>query len=283
MIGRDALAAAARRLEAAGIPDPARDARRLLAHALAVPPARLTLALADPVPEDAAARFEALVDRRAARVPLSHLTGLRAFWGREFRVTADVLDPRPETETLIAAALQAPFSRLLDLGTGSGCILLSLLAERPTATGIGTDVSEAALAIAAENAARLGLRDRADLRLGSWTAQLSPGARFDLVVSNPPYIAADEMAGLAPEVRNHEPAIALTDQRDGLTAYRAIARAAPAHLMPGGRLLVEIGATQGEAVREIFASTGVEGIEILRDLDGRDRVIAGIWPQDAAR
>ncbi|ETX14668.1 N5-glutamine S-adenosyl-L-methionine-dependent methyltransferase [Roseivivax halodurans JCM 10272] len=278
MTGSEAIALAVPRLTFAGVPEPARDARRLLAHALGIAPDRLTLVLCDEVPEEIATQFDHLVARRAAREPVSHLTGLRSFWGREFEVTRDVLDPRPETETLIAAALAAPFGRVLDLGTGSGCILLSLLAERGGATGVGTDLSPKALAVARLNAWRHGLEDRATLREGSWTGPLAPEERFDLVVSNPPYIAAAEMGGLAPEVRDHEPALALTDGDDGLTAYRAIADAAPEHMVPSARLLLEIGASQRDDVTSILRIAGFRDVATQTDMDGRSRVVTAIWP-----
>jgi release factor glutamine methyltransferase len=191
--GAEALRDATARLQAAGVEGAARDARRLLAHALGVAPDVLAGRMTDPVPEAAGATFAALVARRAAREPVSHLTGVRAFWGREFRVTRDVLDPRPETETLVALALEAPFRRVLDLGTGSGCILVTLLAERPGAQGVGTDVSAQALVIAGENAARHGVAQRLVLTPSDWFGDI--GGRYDLIVSNPPYIAAEEMAG----------------------------------------------------------------------------------------
>lgn len=268
----EALRAALPRLRAAGIADPARDARRLLAHAMAIAPDRLTLALPRPLSAAEAAAFEAALAARGQRQPVSQITGSRAFWGRSFRVTRDTLDPRPETETLVAEALSAPFVRLLDLGTGTGCVLLSCLAERPHATGVGIDASAAALAVARENAARLGLSDRADLRLGDWFAGLE--GRFDLIVSNPPYIAAAELPALAPEVRDWEPMLALSPGGDGLAAYRAIAAGVQAHLAPGGRLLLEIGATQAGAVLALLAAAGFSDMRVLPDLDGRDRVVA---------
>lgn len=272
------LPPAIRRLAAAGVPDPARDARRLLAHALGIAPDRLTLHLHDPLLAAAATRFEAALAARAARQPVSQITGQRAFWGRMFRVTPDVLDPRPETEVLVAAALSAPFTRVLDLGTGSGAILLSLLAERPQATGLGVDLSPAALAVARGNAVALGVDGRADFTLSDWFAGVA--GRFDLIVSNPPYIAAGEMAALAPEVRDWEPHMALTPGGDGLDAYRAIAAGAPAHLAPGGRLLLEIGPTQGAAVAGLLQAAGFEGITLCADLDGRDRVVSANIPAD---
>jgi release factor glutamine methyltransferase len=275
--GAEALRAAKARLEAAGVEGAARDARRLLAHALGVAPDVLAGRMTDPVPEAAVAAFDALVGRRVAREPVSHLTGQRAFWGRDFRVTRDVLDPRPETETLVARALAEPFARVLDLGTGSGCILVTLLAERPGAQGVGTDISPDALLIAGENAARHGVADRLVLTPSDWFGDI--GGRYDLIVSNPPYIAADEMAGLSPEVRDHEPRGALTDEADGLTAYRAIAEGAGRFLVPGGRLLVEIGPTQGMAVSSLFAQAGLERVVVHPDLDGRDRVVAARRPE----
>lgn len=271
----EALRAGIRELTAAGVPDPARDARLLLAHALQVPPDRLTLLLRDPLPMPAAARFDAALSHRVMRRPVSQITGRRLFWGRSFRVTRDTLDPRPETEALVAAALEESFASVLDLGTGTGAILLSLLAERPGAAGTGTDISPAALAVAAENAAALGLSPR--LILSDWFAQVA--GRFDLIVSNPPYIAAVEMAALAPEVRDWEPHLALTDGGDGLGAYRAIAASAGAHLSAGGRLAVEVGPTQAGAVAALFAAAGLEAAGTRPDLDGRDRVVIGRAPR----
>lgn len=276
MRAADALRAAVPRLAAAGIDEAARDARRLLAHAMAIDPARLTLHLPDPLPPEAAARFEAALAARLARQPVGQIVGERLFWGRRFRVTRDTLDPRPETEGLIEAALAEPFATVLDLGTGTGCIAVTLLAERPAAHGIATDLSPAALAVAAENAAALGVASRLELRLSDWFAAVPE--RVDLILSNPPYIAADEMAALAPEVRLWEPHLALSPGGDGLDAYRAIARGAPAHLRPGGRLLLEIGAAQGRAVAGLVEAAGLARVSVLPDLDGRDRLVSARLP-----
>ncbi len=259
------------RLRAAGVAEPARDARLLLAHALDLPAERLSLALHDPAPPDIAARFAALIDRRAARQPVSQIIGRRLFWGRSFIVTPDVLDPRPETETLIAAALAEPFARVLDLGTGSGAILLTLLAEAPQATGLGVDISPAALDVARANARALGLAGRADFALSDWFAGVA--GRFDLIVANPPYIAAAEMPALAPETREWEPHLALTPGGDGLDACRAISAGVAAHLIPGGRVLVETGPTQGAAVAVLMRKAGLQSVDVLPDMDGRDRVV----------
>lgn len=239
--------------------------------------ARKLLRLAKEVGAD----FDEIVRRRAAREPFSHIAGCRDFWAHRFKVTSDVLDPRPETETLVELALAEPFTKVLDLGTGSGCIVISLLAAQPEARGVGTDISEPAVLIAGENAERIGVSDRLVLPLSDWFDDV--GGRFDLIVSNPPYIAAAEMDGLQPEVRDHEPHLALTDGGDGLAAYRAIAGRALNHLFPRGRLLVEIGAEQGPAVVGIFQSAGLEDVAVHTDLDDRDRVVAARAPSaDAA-
>lgn len=265
-----ALARAARQLAEAGVPDAARDARRLLAHAARVDASRVTLITPNPLSPEIAARFAGLIAARAKRVPVSHLTGARQFYGRQFTVTPDVLDPRPETEVLIEAALAEPFSRVLDLGTGSGCILLTLLAERKNAVGLGIDLSDAACLVAAANAQALELTTRTDIRASNWFAAVE--GRFDLIVSNPPYIAASEMEGLSPEVLR-EPTMALTDGGDGLSAYAVILSEAADHLTSGGRILLEIGPTQAEAVVALAETAGFSRTVVLTDFDGRDRVI----------
>jgi len=271
MTADQALRQAIARLTAVGVDTPARDARRLMAHALRIPPERLTLAMSEALPGDGLARFDAAIAARAARQPVSQITGWREFFGRRFRVTPDVLDPRPDTETLIDAALEMPFDRVLDLGTGSGCILLTLLLERNGATGVGTDISERAIDVAGENRAALGLESRAYFDTSDWLEDVS--GRFDLITSNPPYIAEGEMPGLAPEVRDYEPRIALTPGGDGLDAYRAIAKHAARHLTPAGHLMLEIGATQARAVSDIFTAAGLEVAPPHKDLNGHDRVI----------
>ncbi|MFD1882390.1 peptide chain release factor N(5)-glutamine methyltransferase [Paracoccus pacificus] len=248
-----ALRLAAASLRAAAVADPLGDARRLAEHAA----------------DDAA--WQAALTARAARQPVSQIIGGRDFWKHRFRVTRDTLDPRPETETLVQAALDLPWQTVLDLGTGTGAILISLLAERPDARGLGIDISPAAAAVARENAARIGVEAR--VIVGDWFAGVAE--RFDLIVSNPPYIAAGEMAGLAPEVRDWEPAAALTDGGDGLGAYRAIVAGAAAHLTPGGHLAVETGPTQAAAVTAFFGDAGFGALRVIADLDGRDRVVLG--------
>lgn len=277
MTGAEALVIATRALAAAGIPDPGRDARRLFSHALGIEPGRLMLILPDALAAATQTAFDALITRRLQREPVSHLTGTRAFYGRDFIVNEAVLDPRPETETLIEAALSLPFKRVLDLGTGSGCILLTLLAETPGATGLGIDISAAACAVAAQNARALGLQHRAQFQLGNWHS--GPLGEYDLIVANPPYIALAEMAGLAPEVRYWEPRVALTDEGDGLGAYRAILNGITRHLTDGARLILEIGPGQASEVSVLVLTAGFPEVDVIQDLDGRDRIVMAKQPE----
>lgn len=276
MKARDALRRAVPRLESAGVEGAGRDARVLLAHALGLAPDRLTLALPDEMSGAQLSAFETALAAREARQPVAQITGRRLFWGLPFRVTRDTLDPRPDTEALVAEALAEPFLKVLDLGTGTGCILLSCLKGMPMARGVGVDISEAALEVATRNSSDLGLGGRARFQQSDWFSAIT-GA-FDLIVSNPPYIALAEMPDLAPEVRDWEPHQALTPGGDGLDAYRVIARGVLARLMPGGRLLVEIGPTQGQAVAGLFRAAGLEAVRILPDMDGRDRVVGARKP-----
>ena len=276
MTGAEALRAAIPELRAAGVEDAPRDARLLLAHALGIAADRLPLFLHDIMPDQSASLFRAAVSARLGRQPVAQIIGKRLFWGRSFTVTRDTLDPRPETECLVAEALRRPFVKLLDLGTGTGCILLSCLAEMPMARGVGTDISGAAIDVAQANAAQLGLASRARFVVSDWFAQIF--GRFDLITANPPYISADEMQRLSPEVRNWEPHLALSPGGDGLEAYRTIAAGAAARLLAGGRLLLEIGPTQAAAVCNLLSTQGFEAIRVIQDFDGRDRVVAAKMP-----
>lgn len=277
MTGAEALRSAIARLKDGGLVDPARDARLLLAHAMQIGADRLTLHLPDTLGDTAIARFDQAIDARLKRQPVSQITGQRAFWGHSFVVTPDVLDPRPETECVIAKALEAPFERVLDLGTGSGAILLSLLAERPGANGLGGDISDAALKVARRNCERLDLENRAEFIVSNWFENVD--GRFDLVVSNPPYIGADEMDSLAPETRDWEPHLALTPGGDGLAPYRIIAAQAGKFMAQNARILLEIGPTQGREVSGFLSDAGFENVSVLKDFDGRDRVVSAIWPK----
>jgi release factor glutamine methyltransferase len=267
------------RLEAAGIPGPVIDARVLVEAACSVTRADI---VGDPYRElDAGqvARLDDYLERRIRREPVSHILGRRGFWNIMLGVTPDVLTPRPETEVIVDHALRLfpegrPFS-LLDLGVGSGAILLAILAERPAARGLGVDASEEALAVARDNAARLGMGGRVALLRGDWTAGLGD-AGFDLVVSNPPYIATDVIETLDPEVRVYEPRLALDGGPDGLDAYRTLAPEILRVLKPGGRFLVEIGFDQRVAVEALFRQAGALEVETLPDLSTHDRVVTGV-------
>lgn len=249
------------------------DARVLLAHAMGVDRGLISVLLSDPVIPEEAVVYKAAIEQRVMRQPVSQIIGRREFWGRDFWVTPDVLDPRPDTETLIEVVLQGrPVGRILDLGTGSGCILLTLLAEWPDAQGMGVDQSQKALNVAQTNAKSLGLTKRADLVQSDWFSNVS--GIYDLIVSNPPYITADAMTEIAPEVRNWEPRMALTPEGDGLDAYRIIANEVASYLAPNGKLLVEIGWDQADVVLEIFQVVGFTDGYCIKDLAGKDRVIA---------
>ncbi|NNJ67686.1 MAG: peptide chain release factor N(5)-glutamine methyltransferase [Boseongicola sp.] len=268
---QEAIAHAARLLEAQGLAYGMRDARRLMTAALGVKSDRLTLHLRDTLSPEVAEVFWRFCERRAAREPVSRILEGRLFYGRWFKIGPEVLDPRPETEILVEQALKATFQNVLDIGTGSGCIVITLLAERPDATGLATDVSEGALRIASENALALSVGDRLQLTVSDWFKDVD--GRFDLIVSNPPYIRSSEMEDLEPEVLNGDPHIALTDFADGLTGYRELAAKAQAHLTSGGRILVEIGPTQADDVVRLFMQAGFKTCSVHKDFDGRDRVV----------
>lgn len=245
------------------------DAEVLLAHHLGCVRGDLLLNQNRDV---AAQGYEKLVSRRAAGEPVAHITGAREFWSLTLKVTPSTLIPRPDTETLVEIALKLcrqPPARILDLGTGTGALLLACLSEWPQASGLGIDMSAAALAVARENAHETGLADRASFRHGNWGEGLAE--RFDLILSNPPYIADDE--NLSDEVRTHEPASALFAGADGLDDYRRIIPQLPALLAPSGLVVMEIGYQQANAVRTIAAAHGFN-TSLHQDLAGRDRCVA---------
>ncbi|MBV7409757.1 peptide chain release factor N(5)-glutamine methyltransferase [Maritimibacter sp. DP1N21-5] len=274
----DALRRGVGRLSEAGIEGANRDADRLLAHVLGVEAPMVRLGALHALTEEEARAFDAAVDRRVKREPVSRIVGRRLFWGRWFEVTPDVLDPRPETEGIIALVAEGPApSRLLDLGTGSGILAVTLLAEYEAAQGVATDISPGALEAAARNAAMHGVAGRLELRRSDWFAGVE--GTFDLIVSNPPYIAADELPDLAPEVLNHDPDLALTPGGDGLSPYRVIAGDARDHLEPGGRLLVEIGHRQGASVCDIFRQAGLDAVTVHPDMEGKDRIVSALAPR----
>lgn len=266
------LRKAAERLRKARMASPRREARLLLARTLGVPAEKLIFTN-QAVTEQQRSEFSALIERRARSEPMAYLTGWREFWSLNFEVTPGVLIPRPETETLIETALQKfpqrdASLRVLDLGTGSGCLLLALLSERLNASGVGIDRSETALAVAQRNARVLGLHGRAQFRAGDWCHGLTE--KFDVVFSNPPYIATHELPHLAPDIA-YEPREALDGGADGLSAYRNIAAGLAAILAPGGRAFVEIGQGQANAVQQVFALAKLQLDGTICDLAGIPR------------
>jgi release factor glutamine methyltransferase len=265
---REAIAQATAQLSG---DSPRLDAELLAAHLLGVDRAELLLRRLDETIDGAA--YGALIERRLAGEPIAYIVGEREFWSLPFRVTSDVLIPRPDSETLIEAAVAdfAPDAapRVLDLGTGSGCLLLAALHQWPGGWGVGVDRSEGAIRVAHDNARRLGLSERASFVVGDWTAALA--ARFDLVLANPPYISTDE--ALSPEVARHEPASALYAGADGLVDYRRIVPALPEILSDEGIAHLEIGHRQADFVLEMARDAGLES-RLRRDLAGRPRCVS---------
>ena len=269
-----ALGAAAAELRAAGIDGPRREARLLMQHALGLRAEALLAGEDRPLGGAEARRLAALVRRRAGREPLAYLTGEREFWSLELAVDRSALVPRPETETVVEAVLAEapplpPRPRLLDLGTGSGCLLVALLSELPRASGVGIDISAASVSLARANAARHGLAARAAFIVADWGAPLA--ARFDIVVSNPPYVPAPALASLAPEIVRHEPRTALAGGPDGYACYRRLAPQIARLLAPAGLAAIELGAGMADEVASLFAAVGLAEINRRRDLAGIDR------------
>jgi release factor glutamine methyltransferase len=247
------------------------DARLLLQEVLQCSHAELILLENDPLTDDNAVRFFEFVQRRVANEPVTKILGAREFYGRMFHVTPDVLDPRQDTETIVDLCLEQKAHSILDLGVGSGAILLTLLAEWPDATGVGADLSKAALAVAKGNATSLGVESRFEGVQSRWFEKLQ--GQFDLIVSNPPYIPSGDIAGLERDVRDYDPLLALDGGGDGLDCYRAIAAGASGFLTRNGRIVLEIGWDQHEAVAQIFA-TQAFGLQSKRaDLSGITRAL----------
>ncbi|KQY28861.1 protein-(glutamine-N5) methyltransferase, release factor-specific [Caulobacter sp. Root1455] len=270
--------AAKDRLKNVQIDQPAIDARLLLEVAANV---TRTDIITDPyrvLTEAQMATLDDFLNRRARREPVSHIIGRKGFWKILLQVNKNVLTPRPETEVIVDEVLKAfpeqMSFNMLDLGVGSGTILLAVLAERPAAKGLGVDVSEEALAVARENAANLDLAGRVALLRGDWTNGLGDDS-FDLVVSNPPYIATHVIETLEPEVRDHEPRLALDGGPDGLDAYRFLAGEILRVLKPGAMFAVEIGYDQSEDVETLFKQAGAQNVRTIKDLSVNDRVVTG--------
>ena len=277
----EAIARAAARLAALPATDARREARLLLAHASGLAPGQL---IADPdrrLLPDAAADFQALVGRRLAREPIAYILGEREFWSLSFAVTPAVLVPRPDSETVVEAALAAfaagaGAGTVLDLGTGSGCLLLAVLSEWPGARGLGIDSDPGAVALARANARRLGLDARARFAVGDWGRAV--GARFDLVVANPPYVPSAAIAHLDAEVARHEPRRALDGGGDGLDAYRALVPDLGRLLVPGGVAVLEVGAGQAAAVARLLGLAGLVAVARHLDLAGIARCLSARAP-----
>ena len=267
--------------EKRGVDAPRLTTEVLLAHTLKTSRVRLYVDLDRPLEKTELATFRALIERRMAGEPTQYLTGVKEFYNRPFKVDARVLIPRPETELLVEAALRvlpkdAP-SRALDVCTGSGCIAISLAAERPQASLLATDLSPDACALARENAEALSVGARVTVVQGDLFAPVPPDARFHLIVSNPPYIETGEIPGLSAEVRR-EPNMALDGGKDGLAALRRVIREARRFLLPGGLLALEMGETQGNAVRELLQAAGYENARVEKDLERRERLAFGTQP-----
>ena len=268
---------AARTLAVAGVESPGLDAELLMAAALGIRRAQIVTGV-DDLSADAVARYARLVARRAAREPLAYITGRKEFFSLELQVDQSVLIPRPETECVVEAAREfarrQPGCSVLDLGTGSGAIAIAVAANAPCGRMVATDISNASLEVARDNAARQGVADRIEFRVGDVWDALEPGSRFDLIVCNPPYIAGTALDTLAPEITRYEPRIALLGGADGLAFYRAIAARAREFLQPHGAIIVEVGGDQADAVGALLRLAGADRIDCITDLAGIRRVVA---------
>ncbi|MEM8915018.1 MAG: peptide chain release factor N(5)-glutamine methyltransferase [Pseudomonadota bacterium] len=272
----DLLRHGARRLRDVGIDDPRREARLLAGAALERDPTDLIVANDLPVDGKACERFSRLVDRRMAGEPVSRIVGWRGFWSLDLRVTPDVLDPRPDSECLIEQALAevdgTAGPRILDIGTGSGCLLLALLSEWPQAIGTGIDLSFKAAQTARDNARACGLADRASFVCGHWLDGIE--AQFDLIVSNPPYIRSGDIPTLDRSVADFDPLDALDGGNDGLDAYRSIIPQLADRLVDGGTILFEVGAGQAGSVKSLLSGGSLAQIASFRDLSGHERCVS---------
>ena len=272
----DLLREASQALRDAGVPEARREAGSLLSHVIGKDRTFLISHGEDAVSNEDLARFRETIVRRANGEPLQYITGVQDFYGREFRVTPDVLIPRPETELLVEAALEVishePGPSICDVGTGSGCIAVTLLCERMDARAIAVDVSDAALAVAEENARRHGVNERLTFKISDCFDAVATAA-FDVVVSNPPYVSANALAGLQREVRDHEPLVALSPGADGLSVIRRLFLDAPAFLKTNGYLLMEIGFDQGERVQQLIDEKHWRLHDVRPDLQGIPRIV----------
>jgi release factor glutamine methyltransferase len=263
----------------AGIETAEQDARLLAERAFDMQRLELINRERDEADPEALAAFQKMGERRLKGEPVSRILGEADFFGLKFIVNAATLIPRPETELLVVRTLEAlegrNHKRILDLGTGTGCIAISVLTESPSATAVATDLAPEALEAARANAKRHGVTRRMSIRKGSWFDPLDSGEQVDVIVANPPYVRHDDIAGLAPEVKDHDPHLALDGGKDGLDAYRAILEEAHHWLKPDSWVVVEIGHDQGPAVRKLFQNAGLDDVLVEKDLAGLDRVVVG--------
>jgi release factor glutamine methyltransferase len=269
---QELLIASQAKLRECGISDPIRDARLLLADCLELRTQNLNLLNDSYISEIKISKFWRMVKERCKRKPVSKILGYRSFWGRDFEINENVLDPRGDTETLIELILDCKFENMLELGTGSGAIAITVLAERPEVTCVATDISEYALKTASTNSKRHGVESRLKLLHSNWFEKIS--GSFDVIVSNPPYISSKEYAQLSAEVVKYDPKISLTLGGDGLEAYREILSQALEKLSKNGHIFLEIGYTQANAVGHLFREAGFQQIKVHKDLGSRDRVIS---------
>ena len=272
MTAQELLTASQAKLRECGISDPVRDARLLLADCLELRTQNLNLLDNSCISEIKISKFWRMINERCKRKPVSKILGYRSFWGRDFEINENVLDPRGDTETLIDLILDYKFENMLELGTGSGAIAITLLAERPDLTCVATDISKFALDTALINSKRHGVESRLKLLHSDWFNKIS--GRFDIIVSNPPYISSEEYDQLGIEVLKYDPKISLTLGGDGLKAYREISSQALEKLSKNGHIFLEIGYRQANAVRQLLGKAGFQQIRVHKDLGSRDRVIS---------
>ena len=266
------LIASQAKLRNCGLSDPVRDARLLLSGCLNVTTQNLNLLDDSYISETKISKFWRMIYERCKRKPVSKILGYRSFWGRDFEINEHVLDPRGDTETLIEVILERKFENMLELGTGSGAIAVTVLAERPEVTCVATDISEYALKTASKNSKRHGVESRLKLLYSDWFKEIT--GSFDIIVSNPPYISSKEYAQLGAEVVKYDPKISLTLGGDGLEAYRTILSQALGKLNKNGHIFLEIGYTQAHAVGHLLTKAGFQQIRVHKDLGSRDRVIS---------